>query len=93
MFITIQTYRVYKKFRADYETRYGSKLHWKEEPPSFLREEPRHLDPLDLIEDRLGSLVRDALDQELITISRATEILDTRIEEMRERIRSWEVVS
>ena len=23
---------VYKKFRADYETRYGQKLHWKEEP-------------------------------------------------------------
>jgi len=96
---------VYKKFRADYEARYGQKLHWKEEPPSplsyrtaggspaRLSEEPRHLDPLDLMEDRLGSLVRDALDQELITISRAAEILDILIEEMRERVKSWEVVS
>ncbi|MEN7974150.1 MAG: XRE family transcriptional regulator, partial [Verrucomicrobiota bacterium] len=68
----------YKKFRNDYEARYGKKLHWKEEPPSipsFEREEPRHLDSLDLVEDRLGSLVRDALDREQITVSRAAEIL------------------
>ena len=66
-----------KRFRADYETPYGKKLHWKEEPPinpvpctaggppalspSRPTEEPRHLDPLDLMEDRLGSLVCDAL--------------------------------
>ena len=100
-----------KRFRADYETRYGKKLHWKEEPPinpvpqprtaggppapspSRPTEEPLHLDPLDLMEDRLGSLVRDALDREIITTSRAAEISDIRIEEMRERMKSWEVVS
>lgn len=106
---------IYKKFRADYETRYGKKLHWKEEPsfvpqaarlshtaggspapseqPTRTTEEPRHLDPLDLMEDRLGSLVRDALDRQLITVSRAAEILEIRIEEMRERMKSWEAVS
>ncbi len=102
---------IYKKFRADYETRYGKKLHWKEEPPinpvpqpptasgsptpSQIRptEEPRQLDPLDLMEDRLGSLVHDAIDQELITTSRAAEILEVDIEEMRERMKSWKVVS
>ena len=102
---------IYKQFRADYETRYGKKLHWKEEPPlnpapqprtaggspapsqSRPTEEPRHLDPLDLMEDRLGSLVRDALDQELITTSRAAEILEIGIEKMRERMKSWEVIS
>ena len=45
------------------------------------------------MEDRLGSLVRDALDQELITVSRAAEIIDTDIEEIRERMKSWEVIS
>ena len=45
------------------------------------------------MEDRLGSLVRDALDHELITISRAAEILDVHIAEMRERMKSWEVIS
>jgi Zn-dependent peptidase ImmA (M78 family)/transcriptional regulator with XRE-family HTH domain len=62
-------------------------------PPSRMTEEPRNLDPLDLIEDRLGSLVRDALDRELITVSRAAEILEIGIEEIRERMKSWEVVS
>ena len=45
------------------------------------------------MEDRLGSLVRDALDAELITVSRAAEILNIMIEEMRERLRSWRVIS
>ncbi len=84
---------VYKQFRADYSKLYGKELHWKEEPPSLIKEEPRKLDPLDLMDDRLSSLVRDALDKELITVSRAAEILDTGIEEMRERMKSWEVVS
>jgi len=44
------------------------------------------------MEDRLGSLVRDALDQEYITTSRAAEILNIGIEEMRERISSWKIV-
>ena len=39
------------------------------------------------------SLVRDALDQEIITISRAAEILDLRIEEIRQRMKSWEGVA
>ena len=84
---------IYKRFRADYKECYGKKLHWKEEPPTRIGDEPRHLDPLDLIEDRLGSLVRDALDRELITVSRAAEILDINIKEMRNRLRSWRVVS
>jgi len=83
---------IYKQFRADYAKRYEKELHWKEEPPSFVREEPRHLDPLDLTEDRLGTLVRDALDQEQISIGRAAEILDVGIMEMRDRMKSWEVV-
>ena len=74
----------YKKFRADYKERYGKELHWKEEP--------RPLDSFDLVEDRFATLVRDALDKELITVSRAAEILDVRIEEMRERLKSWEIV-
>lgn len=61
-------------------------------PPAKRAEEPRHLDPLDLMEDQLATLVRDALDQELITVSRAAEILDVGIEEMRGRMKSWEIV-
>ena len=74
----------YKKFRADYKDRYGKELHWKDEPCPLNR--------FDLVEDRFATLVRDALDKELITTSRAAEILDISIEEMRNRMKSWEVV-
>jgi Zn-dependent peptidase ImmA (M78 family)/DNA-binding XRE family transcriptional regulator len=94
---------IYKQFRADYEARYGQKLHWKEEPPlnpnSYSEStddipfEPRHLDPLDLMEDRLGSLVRDALEGELITVGRSAEIMAVSIDEMRARLKSWKAVS
>lgn len=75
----------YRKFRADYKERYGKELHWR-------NDEPRPLDRFDLVEDRFATLVRDALDKELITVSRAAEILDITIEEMRDRMKSWEVV-
>jgi len=75
----------YKKFRADYKDRYGKELHWR-------NDEPCPLNRFDLVEDRFATLVRDALDKELITVSRAAEILDVGIEEMRERMRSWKVV-
>ena len=75
----------YKRFHAGYEERYGKKLHWKEEP--------RPLDAFDLIEDRFATLVRDALEKEIITVGRAAEMLDIRIEEMRARLRSWEAIA
>ncbi|VGO19871.1 helix-turn-helix domain-containing protein [Pontiella sulfatireligans] len=75
----------YGKFRQGYEERYGKKLHWKEEP--------RPLDAFDLIEDRFATLVRDALEKEIITVSRAAEMLDIQIEEIRDRLKSWEAVS
>jgi Zn-dependent peptidase ImmA (M78 family)/DNA-binding XRE family transcriptional regulator len=75
----------YKKFRADYKIRFGKELGWKEEP--------HPLDSFDLMEDRFATLVRDALDRELITVSRAAEILNISIEEMRARLKSWEAMS
>lgn len=87
---------IYKQFRADYEKRHGKKLHWKEEPPQIInlaKNELLQLEPLDLMEDRLGLLVRDALDNELITVGRAAEILNVSIEEIRDRLRSWEIIA
>ena len=75
----------YKKFRADYKNRYGKELHWR-------NDEPRPLDQFDLVEDRFATLVHDALDKELITVSRTAEILDVSIEDLRNRMKSWEVV-
>jgi len=75
---------VYKQFHADYKDRYSKELNWKEEPLPLNR--------VDLIGNRFATLVRDALNKELITTSRTAEILDVRIEKIRERMKSWEVV-
>lgn len=85
---------IYFQFSNAYESRYGKKLGAKEEPaaPSNLKEEPKHLDPLDIVEDRLSGLVRDALEAGEISVGRAAEILGMSLEEMRERMKSWKVV-
>jgi Zn-dependent peptidase ImmA (M78 family)/DNA-binding XRE family transcriptional regulator len=51
--------------------------------------EPEPLADIDCIEDRLSRLVREALEKEFISISRAAEILNINIEEMRELIDGW----
>ena len=86
--------KIYFQFSNAYESRYGKKLGAKEEPaaPSHLKEEPKHLDPLDIVEDRLNGLVRDALEAGEISVGRAAEILGMSLAEMREFVHSWKVV-
>lgn len=86
--------KIYFQFSNAYTKRYGKKLGAKEEPdvPSRMKDEPRHLDPLELVEDRLCGLVRDALEAGEISISRAAEIMGMSLEEMREFVQSWKVV-
>lgn len=54
--------------------------------------EPEPLASIDCIEDRLGRLVREAYDKELISMSRAAEILGKSIIEMRELVNGWMAV-
>jgi Zn-dependent peptidase ImmA (M78 family)/DNA-binding XRE family transcriptional regulator len=54
--------------------------------------EPMQLDPIDFLEDRLKRLVRVALEKEEITVSRAAEILNIRVSEMRELMNAWAMV-
>lgn len=51
--------------------------------------EPRELDPADFVPDRLGRLVRRAVESGDITLSRAAEVLDISLPRMRERASSW----
>jgi len=53
--------------------------------------EPSELDKADIVEDRFYRLVREALEKELITISRAAEILSLSLEDMRELTLSWKL--
>ena len=84
---------IYEKFSRAYTNMYNKPLKSKEEPNSYvsLKDEPSRLQSADFIADRLSRLVKDALDKELITISRAAEILGISVSKMRERVEEWGV--
>jgi len=69
------------KFMAIHKKKYGKSLN--------SRQEPYPLAKPDFVEDYLSSLVRKALDEEEITVSRAAEILSVPLMDMREIINSW----
>jgi Zn-dependent peptidase ImmA (M78 family) len=54
--------------------------------------EPEPLADIDCIEDRLKRLVRKAFEKELISMSRAAEILDKSIVDMRKLVNGWMAV-
>lgn len=95
--------RVWEGFYTQYHRRFGSSLNRKTEPTPLSADafeapkpvedkaarEPKRLDDMDFVEDRLSRLVRIALEQELITRDRAAEILRITPEEMVQRIQDW----
>ncbi len=72
---------LYMKFNCLYKNRFGKQLKNIQEPAG--------LEEFDFVEDYLCLLVRKALDNELITVSRAAEILNVSLIEMRQIINSW----
>ncbi|MBU1695051.1 MAG: ImmA/IrrE family metallo-endopeptidase [Verrucomicrobia bacterium] len=80
------------QFHNYYHMKCGKKLSAKDEPYPVERElgpEPYPLRDPDFYEDRLSALVRQALEKDLISMSRAAEILGIPLEGMRRRINSW----
>lgn len=69
------------KFIAICKQKYGQSFDNHKEP--FGLSEP------DFVENHLLSLVRRALDKSLITVSRAAEILNVSLADMRQIINSW----
>jgi Zn-dependent peptidase ImmA (M78 family)/transcriptional regulator with XRE-family HTH domain len=91
---------VWGKFYAAYKAKTGKSLSRKDEPealhsdkfhaPEVLRsKEPDSLSSSYFIEDRLSRLVRRAIDEEEITLSRGAEILRLDLETMRDIVSSW----
>jgi Zn-dependent peptidase ImmA (M78 family) len=74
---------------ADEPQRLGREDFRGERPADRIADEPEHLLASDFVEDRLCRLVRSALEKDLITLSRAAEILGIPLAEMRERANSW----
>jgi len=75
---------IWQYFRARYKRRYNFDFKGHREPAP--------LEAIDCIEDRLSRLVREAYEKDLISISRAAEILGKSIVEMRELINGWMAV-
>lgn len=93
---------IWKKFQIEYKKQHGRTLIKEDEPealaadefragyPEFLRAgEPDNLSPSDFQEDRLARLVRMGVEKELITLSRAAEILDLSLRDMRQLSSAW----
>jgi Zn-dependent peptidase ImmA (M78 family)/transcriptional regulator with XRE-family HTH domain len=78
---------IYKKFNLDYKRKYNHDLK-KHFEPECLRE-PEGLVRADFMEDRLNRLVREALEKDIISLSKAAEILNKPFSEMHELARSW----
>lgn len=80
---------IWLRFKNLYEAKYNKKLAFKEEP--FAEgSEPFGLKPFDFYADRLSRLVRRALEEDKISVSRAAEILNLSSQQMMERISEWE---
>lgn len=83
---------VWPQFHLFYQMRFGKRLSAKDEPFPLelaLGPEPYSSRDPDFEEDRLALLVRQALEKNLISVSRAAEILGVSLEDMRNRINSW----
>lgn len=85
------------RFRQDYFDRYGHDLKGYFEPNSLraefsdlvAKEDPHGLDFSDLMEERFARFVREAYEREIISMSRAGEMLNLSIMEIRALVRTW----
>jgi len=85
---------IWGKFYGSYKSQTGKSLGPKDEPEALLSEvlrsrEPDSLSQSYFMEDRLYRLVRKAIEDEEITMSRGAEILRLDITTMRDIVSSW----
>lgn len=91
---------IWPKFYAAYKAKTGKSLGSKDEPeamtsdkfhaPEVLRsKEPDSLSASHFVEDSLARLVRQAIEDEQITLGRGAEILKLDLETMRDIVSSW----
>ncbi|MFZ4395961.1 MAG: helix-turn-helix domain-containing protein [Kiritimatiellia bacterium] len=89
---------LFKQFQSEYERKTGQELSFVKEPDftnapaSALRksQEPARLTEFDFCEDRFERLVRQALEADEISVSRAAEMLGKSVAEVRDLLLDWE---
>jgi Uncharacterised protein family (UPF0175). len=88
---------VWGRFQAEYRAQYGRTLAITEEPlgrkPAMAEphsaHEPDRLTPHEFNGERLKRLVREAIEQEKISLGRGAEILGMDLADMRKLAASW----
>jgi len=73
---------IWKNFNIAFQKRYSRKIPFKEEPNCLTGAEPFGMQRFDFYEDRFSRLVRKAVEEDKISLSRGAEMLDIGIEEM-----------
>jgi len=94
-----ETKQVWRAFQGQHRSHFGKTLRKTEEPKALEKSEfawnwsragePAGLSQHDFVEDRLSRLVRQALEEEHISLGRAAEILGLTREAMRKQAREW----
>jgi Zn-dependent peptidase ImmA (M78 family)/transcriptional regulator with XRE-family HTH domain len=94
-----ETKDVWRAFQGQHRDHFGKTLRKAEEPRGLEKSEfawnwsragePEGLSEHDFVEDRLSRLVRQALEQERISLGRAAEILGITRGDMRKQAREW----
>lgn len=82
---------IWMKFNVAYQRYSNRKLSNKEEPMGIEPAEPFGMQRFDFYEDRFKRLVREAVENDIISLSRGAEMLGIGIEEMQDLLRNWEV--
>jgi Zn-dependent peptidase ImmA (M78 family)/transcriptional regulator with XRE-family HTH domain len=93
---------VWQRFQSDYRARHGRTLMKEDEPEALAADafrasfpeaskarEPEDLSGADFLEDRLSRLVRQAVEDEAISLGRAAEILRLSLADMRALAGAW----
>jgi hypothetical protein len=93
---------VWQRFNMEYKAKKGRSLLKHDEPYGIDKEiyqdplgirpvtiEPEGMKPHDFQQDRLSRLVRKAVEEDIITLSRASEIMHLQLNQMRELSASW----
>ncbi len=93
---------IWARFQMDYKRRHGRTLLRDDEPDALAQDayrasfpenssagEPDHLSPVDFTQDRLFKLVRQAVEQEKISLGRGAEVLGLSLQDMRDLTASW----
>lgn len=83
---------IWMKFNAAYQQHYSRKLSFKEEPMGIDPAEPFGMQRFDFYEDRFKRLTREAVEKDIISLSRGAEMLRIGIEEMQDLLQNWEVI-